>query len=1145
MPIIFDNIERPLLPALKQTMGVAYRADFCVGYFNLRGWRAIDEGVNAWAGGDNANCRLLVGMHQHPREHLRKAYGIGDEDTLLDNSTANQMKKELAAEFRQQLMLGMPTNADEAGLQRLANQIRSGKLVVKLFMRHQLHAKLYLLHRNDYNTPIVGYLGSSNLTFSGLSGQGELNIDVVDQDAGGKLSQWFEERWEDRWCVDISQELVEIIDESWASEKLTPPYHVYLKMAYHLSREARAGLSEFSIPREFQGKLFEFQTAAVRIAARHLHRRGGVLIGDVVGLGKTIMATAVAKIFDEDLGADTLIICPKNLTKMWQSYVDEYRLRGKVLSITQAQRELPELRRYRLVLLDESHNLRNRDGKRYRAIYDYIQKNESRCILLSATPYNKTYLDLSNQLRLFIPDEADLGIRPESLLREMGEVEFSRKHQAGTRTLAAFEKSEYADDWRELMSLFMVRRTRSFIRENYAERDPENGRQYLPFSDGTRAYFPDRVPKRVDFAVDEDNPNDQYARLFAPDVVDTINALQLPRYGLGNYVRARPATPPTATEKALIANLSRGGRRLMGFSRTNLFKRLESSGHAFLLSVERHILRNYIFLYALGNKLPLPIGTQGSEMLDSRFEDEDPDRTNYSGQRLFDDGSYENGDENGDEEETTETNGTTPVRLRSPLAFQERAATIYNQYRTLYPRRFKWIRPDLFQPQLARDLQADAENLLLILQEIGDWDASQDAQMEALADLILNKHRGEKILIFSQFADTVHYLRRQLEQRGVTRLAAATGNAEDPTALAWRFSPVSNGRREQVSAQDEIRVLVATDVLSEGQNLQDCHIVVNFDLPWAIIRLIQRAGRVDRIGQTATQILCYAFWPADGVERIIRLRDRLRQRLRENGEVVGADETFFEDEASVSTLTDLYNERNGVLDDEPDSEIDLVSQALQIWKNATDANPSLKRTVESMPDVVYSTKALTESSNPQAAEGVLIFAQTPSGNNALTWLDKGGQAISQSQMAILEAARCQLDTPALPRQENHHDLVKEGVRQILEETRSLVGGQLGRPTGARFKTYDRLNTYATELRRTLLGDLPESQSLYKALEQIYQYPLRENAKEKLNRQLRSNIRDEDLATLVVTLYEEDSLCLVQESDSDGDPRIICSLGLVA
>lgn len=1141
MPIIFDNIERPLLPALQQTMDLAYRADFCVGYFNLRGWRAIDDRITAWVGGDNANCRLLVGMHPHPREHLRRAYGIGDEDTGLDNSTANQRKKELAAEFRQQLTLGMPTNADEAGLQRLANQIRSGKLVVKLFLRHPLHAKLYLLYRNDFNLPIVGYLGSSNLTFSGLSGQGELNIDVTDRDAGEKLSRWFEERWEDRWCVDISQELVEIIDESWASEKLTPPYHVYLKMAYHLSREARAGLSEFSIPREFQGKLFDFQTAAVRIAARHLHRRGGVLIGDVVGLGKTIMATAVAKIFDEDLGADTLIICPRNLTKMWQSYVDEYRLRGRVLSITQAQRELPELRRYRLVLLDESHNLRNREGKRYRAIYDYIQKNESRCILLSATPYNKTYLDLSSQLRLFLPEDADLGIRPERLLREIGEVEFNRRHEAALRSLPAFEKSEFPDDWRELMSLFMVRRTRSFIRDNYTDRDPDNGRQYLTFSDGRRAYFPDRVPRRVDFAVDATDPNDQYARLFAQDVVDTINALQLPRYGLDNYVRSRPAQPPTNTEKTLLTNLSRGGRRLMGFSRTNLFKRLESSGHAFLLSVERHILRNYIFLYALENGQPLPIGTQGSEMLDSRFEDEDAESMDYRGQSFFD----ETDEEDEENAEATANRRSDQARLRSPIAFQERAADIYNQYRTLYPRRFKWIRPDLFQPQLARDLQADAENLLLILQEIGDWDAARDAQVEALADLVLNVHRGEKILIFSQFADTVHYLREQLARRGVTRLAAVTGDSVDPTELAWRFSPVGNGRREQVSAQEEIRVLVATDVLSEGQNLQDCHIVVNFDLPWAIIRLIQRAGRVDRIGQSAAQILCYTFWPADRVERIIRLRDRLRQRLRENGEVVGADETFFEDDVSSSPLENLYNERASVLDDEPDSEIDLVSQAFQIWKNATDANPGLKRIVEAMPDVVYSSKALPENANSQAPAGVLIFAQTPAGSDALTWLDEAGNTVSQSQMAILEAARCSLDTPPLPRQENHHDLVREGIRQIVEENRALVGGQLGRPSGARFKTYDRLRIYAANLRRSLLADLPESQNLYKALEQMYQHPLRESAKEKLNRQLRSNIHDEELATLVVNLYEDDSLCLVQESDSDGDPRIICSLGLVA
>ena len=262
-------------------------------------------------------------------------------------------------------------------------------------------------------------------------------------------------------------------------------------MAYHLSQEARVGLAEFRIPRDFGQKLFDFQVAAVKIAAHHLNKRDGVLIGDVVGLGKTLMATAVARIFEDDHGLETLIICPKNLVSMWEDYRQQYRLRAKVLSISRVIRELPELRRYRLVLIDESHNLRNRTGKRYRAIQEYIRENESKVILLTATPYNKTYLDLANQLRLFIPDELDLGMRPEKLLRELTETEFQRRHQCPVRSLAAFEKSEYADDWRELMRLYLVRRTRTFIKDNYAHTDPATGRSYLTFEDGSRSWFPD------------------------------------------------------------------------------------------------------------------------------------------------------------------------------------------------------------------------------------------------------------------------------------------------------------------------------------------------------------------------------------------------------------------------------------------------------------------------------------------------------------------------------------------------------------------------------------------------------------------------------------------------------------------------------
>src|SRR5712692_8036946 len=252
MPRIFDNIEQSLLPALRQTIEVADRADFCVGYFNLRGWKQLDRFIERWSGGEGHCCRLLVGMHRSPAEELRAAMGLIRQDGEIDNQTALRLKKKLAEEFREQLAIGTPSNEDEACLRQLARQIKAKKVVVKLFLRHPLHAKLYLLFRPNPINPVVSYLGSSNLTLAGLSGQGELNVDVLDHDACKKLAKWFEDRWEDRWCIDISAELVQIIEESWAREALILPYHIYVKIAYHLCKEAREGLREFRIPAEFR-----------------------------------------------------------------------------------------------------------------------------------------------------------------------------------------------------------------------------------------------------------------------------------------------------------------------------------------------------------------------------------------------------------------------------------------------------------------------------------------------------------------------------------------------------------------------------------------------------------------------------------------------------------------------------------------------------------------------------------------------------------------------------------------------------------------------------------------------------------------------------------------------------------------------------
>lgn len=1120
MPQIYDNIDQFLLQALRDALGVSYRADFCIGYFNLRGWKHIDDLIEAFDGGEGSCARVLIGMQAAPEDELTAALRPGKVDDGVDQAYVVRIKREYAKRLRKQLTLGVPTLADEAGLRRLARQLRARKVVVKLFLRHALHAKLYLLFRHDPVNPGIGYVGSSNLTLAGLVKQGELNVDVLDGDAVAKLARWFEDRWNDRWCIDISAELAQIIEQSWAREEPVPPYHIYLKMAYHLSEEAREGVRTFRIPPGFE-MLCEHQITAVQTAAGYLNRRGGVLVGDVVGLGKTLVGTALARIFEDDRDCECLILCPKNLVRMWEEHREQYGLRGKVLSTSLVMRDLPRLRRYKLVLIDESHNFRNREGKVYRRVAEYIARNESACILMTATPYNMAYLDLASQLRLFIDDNRDLGIRPEALLRQIGETEFSARHQCAPSTLPAFEQSNDPDDWRELLRHYMVRRTRSFVFEYYGHTD-EEGRRFLLLGNGERSYCPERKPGTIRFRVDA-----QYARLYSDDVVSTIGGLLLPRYGLGLYLADPPPSPPSREEQTIIADLNRAGKRLMGFCRTNLFKRLESSGYAFLLSVRRHMLRNELFAYAIEQGLELPIGQQDPAMLDTRTDDRD--------------GSGAEDDENA---------GDEPDELKT------QASDLYRLLSTRYRSRFRWLRADLFSKDLLTALRADNDRLQSVLDQCPTWDSSLDEKLASLADLVSRRHAGEKALVFTQFADTVDYLVRELKNMGIKDVEGCTGASHDPTALARRFSPVSN---TVAPVKDEIRVLIATDVLSEGQNLQDSHVIVSYDLPWAIIRLIQRAGRVDRIGQKARTIHCYSFLPADGIEKLIHLRDRLRDRLRENAEVVGTDERFFDDDRNNEAVAELYSEKAGIFDEE-EGEVDLASQAHQVWESAVKDNPALRRAVEGLPDVVYSTKmaptpspvkgegSLAAPTHPegggQVQEGVLVYLQTSGENHALSWIGPDGAAVTHSALRVFEAAACSTDTRPVTPRPDHHDLVGKGVELIVKERR-YVGGQLGRPSGARYRTYEKLKTYIRTIEGTLLAETVDLPELKRALEEIYRAPLTERARDALNRQLRSGITDEGLAEMVLAFRREDALCVPVRDAGSEEARVICSLGLRA
>lgn len=1120
MPKIYDNIENHLTVGLNETLQLSQRTDFCVGYFNLRGWKEVAASIENLSGAEvvegeesiHRTCRLLVGMQKLPVDILRESF-VKEDNHFIDLAEATKLKKRLAQEFRDQLTIGIPTKADEKALRTLSQQMKDGKVVVKLHLRHTLHAKLYLAYSADPRVPLVGFLGSSNLTLSGLAKQGELNIDVLDQDAANKLAEWFDDRWKDRWCLDITKELIDIIDNSWAADRLVSPYHIYLKIAYHLSQEARAGMSEFKLPTIFRTELLEFQQKAVLVAAHHLNKRGGVIIGDVVGLGKTITATALAKIFEDDFFLETLVICPKNLVEMWENYAHKYQLRAKVISQSKVQTTLPTLRRYRLVIIDESHNLRNDQGSRYRAIKEYLEENESKVILLSATPYNKSYLDLSNQLRLFIPDDKDLGISPERYIADVGgQVQFSAQHtETFIRSIKAFEHSPFSDDWRELMRLYLVRRTRSFIKTHYAKTNPENGRKFLPFADGSTSYFPDRIPKRVEYEFAPNDPKDQYARLYSPSVVDSINGLVLPRYGLGNFLEPKPKVKPTKEEQQIMANLSRAGKRLMGFCRTNLFKRLESSGYSFLLSLSRHILRNYIFIYAIQNRLPIPIGKDISQNLDDYLEDSDIDNEHNN--------------------HNTESVLNLILNEETYLQKAEEVYTLFSGEK--YSERFDWVKSEFLTSSLKKNLINDSKSIIEILKLGNNWNPNEDRQLNALHTLLTKTHSKEKVLVFTQFADTAFYLTEQLQKRGVQAIESVTGSDKAPTEKAHRFSPRSNDKLEIVETDKELRVLITTDVLSEGQNLQDAHVVVNFDLPWAIIRLIQRAGRVDRIGQKSHTILCYSFLPEDGIESIINLRGRLGKRIKENAEVVGADETFFE--GDPVNLQDLYNEKSGILDGEDDeTEVDLASYAYQIWKNAIDNDPSLQTLIPDLPNVLYTAKHNTE---PPEKQGVIVYTKTSEENDILTWLDTKSEIITQSQYAILKAAECAPDTPPTPTFDDHHAIVEKAMKVIREEEKN-TGGGLGKKSGVKYRAYTRLDNYCKKF------PLFASETLKKAVDDIYKYPLKEFARETLSRQMKAGINDDELADMVVSLREEDKLSIIHDDEQRSrEPHIICSLGL--
>lgn len=1097
MPNLFDNLsdDTRLKDALRVSLKDFDTVDVATGYLDLRGWSSMADIVDTKPRtGVDPVARVLIGMvapadSQEILDALqREVQPPGYGSDVHDQEKALARRDQLVKHLRNQLMRGLATVEGQQTLRTLKRQLEDATVEMKVFTEKPLHGKTYLFHApGKKHGSRWAYVGSSNLTHAGLTTNLELNIDVQDSDANNKIAEWFEARWTDRFSLPITAEIIQLISESWAASQQPTPFEVYLKVCHALSQDARDGLG-YVLPASMQNLLLDYQESAVRTLARRIVRRGGTMLGDVVGLGKTLTAIATALMLQSAEDYSTLVLCPKNLELMWTKHLDEYEINGRVVPYSMADRVLPELKRFNLVICDESHNLRNSSTIAYEAIHEYIRRNTSKVLLLTATPYNLAFQDVASQIALYIDDDEDLGIVPTAALA--AEPGLRDKVDGKINTLAAFRRSDQAEDWRRLMSDHLVRRTRSFIKRT-AKTEPVTlpdgtieQRPYLQFASGEKFRFPTRIARPLSHDFADDDP----AKLMEDnDTLNAVGSLALPRYRLADY--DNPRAPHTESDTKILDDIRSGRGNVSGFVRTGLFKRLSSSGHSFIVSLQRQRARNELFLHAIQNNLPIPVGSFTDKQFAVSDEDVEDDPT---------------------------THGSLASR--------------YEELRKNLPAKTKWVNSTVFKTTLRKDLERDNQTLTSMLDRFGSWDSTRDSKINALVDLLRDDHPDEKVLVFTEYADTAEYVAQALQEAGVDKVAVVSGNTDDPAAIARRFAPHSN----QIPGQDEpteeipadgIDVLVATDVLSEGQNLQDSHIVVNYDLPWAIIRIIQRAGRVDRIGQKSDEVFVYLI-SHENVEAQINLRQRIRTRLGAAAEAFGSDEQFFGGDAEIKILDDFYKGKVSDDADDADSEADAVSEAWVVWSNAQTKHPQITKRVLGMQDMVHSTR---EQYIDENAGNVTCFVSTESGVDAFatSTTDPDGSTVERllTPLEAMRTFRAQIDTPTAELRPDHFDRQTALIHGPLT-IEAIAAGNL---KGIRKWVWERL-----------AGTL-FAQKATDALNALHAQPLTEHATMRLSQARRNRYSVDDIADLLNQLHEEDRL-VIKSSETD-NVKLVCSIGV--
>lgn len=1018
-PKIIDNNRKFLKDTLIEVSKDYSEISIATGYWDLEGMKLILPEIENYS-----KIRLLIG-----REPMIARYNM----QMPEPDYPDQ-------DFKYDLSILKPDSSLTETVAKVKELIEKGNLEVRVYRKNFLHAKCYIFGSYTSATA-VGIIGSSNFTKNGLTQNTELN--ALESDHRIVLSEpktesqevghlyWFDSFWNDKTTEKWNEEFGEIISMSTIGHITYSPYEMYMATLWHLYQNEVT--DEITLSDDVSKNLYAFQQRNAQLLINKIEKTGLAMLADSVGLGKTITAGAVIKHYLEQGARRIYVIVPARLIPQWKDdLAAKHDIHGgyELISMQDMRKVEDEMSRdkYRnvdLFIIDEAHNLRNDNSTRHIKILEWFSNNpESKVLLVTATPVNNKLTDFVNQIQLASKGKLDSFPIVYTTSKKREVIDFFEAVKRLVSYIKEKENVNESPDWdrvnkvmRQGLKHFLVRSTRNGIMKDF------NGG--LLGNDGVMRTFPTSVVKPAEYNFSEENDaiiskqistsvgvsfentdprNINIDKLLSitqrtEHPLDTMKKNNLSSesiqtgvftnlfqiiltFGFAPYKarvydnRFYGKTPDEIKEyklkpKESFTLLSQVG--IHNIIRVSLLKRLESSPYALKKSIQNYLNRLSVF----------------SEWLEKGYILSFKDITELV---------KEYGD---DLDEVPEE------------AMDEKIPADPNVYNI-----------ETLKKDILRD-QKIAKTLI----ELCEFIEKKDDKLTRFVELIqeIKETTGtKKILVFSFYADTIKYLEKNLgthlsEEEMKTSSFVTGADALDIKQITGRFSPISKGFTID-EAHPAINYLFATDVLSEGQNLQDCPVIINFDLHWNPVRMIQRNGRINRLGSQYEKVYVYNMAPEKQLEVYLKLVKRLEQKINKIAHTIGTDQSILgeqenpleyidqvDDIKDIDRVTDLYNETTASkalleLEDDKDflTEDEYIFELRSFLKNKTEKEintiknisvgkwgylPSVKRTIVEVPDVIGLTQTMIREDENKALYPVDIFVEYQSLDGKVGVLD--------------------------------------------------------------------------------------------------------------------------------------------------------------